>query len=510
MVIAQAQDLSWTTWDEADGGNGHQYVVLTEPATWMEQLAAAEAEGGYLATVLSQEEQDFVMGLISAAEADPGPGDYYWFGLIQEEGATEPDGGWYWLSGEIIDETSYTNWAAIEPNNQGGEYLGAIHKGWGTWNDTGGAADLRAIIEREAPEPDTTPPDTSLDEPDPSVLPWGDGVSPVIVGGTVTDDVSGVASATVTVEDEYSELDGAHDVTGLLDDSGYFELNLDLSSEVRSDDADGRQYLIFLSAEDNAGNSALPISTKVLARADTAPPDTSLDEPDPSVLPPEPESTPVTVAGSVTDAESGVASATVAVIDEYAELSADYDVTESLDENGSFALTVELSSAVEPDDADGRTYEIVLTASDIAGNEADPVVALVTAPLPEDTTPPTVSLNSPEPSELPRRPIFRRKPVRISGTVVDDQSGVASATVSVEDEYDRCEPTRDVTGALDAEGNFETIVRLWAWVRGWDRDGREYEIKLTAVDNAGNVAEPDVVFVRSPHPWERWRNRWRR
>ena len=102
-VAAQSEELQWIKWDESGGGNGHEYAVLTAPASWTSQKALAEAEGGYLATVLSAEEQAFVMSVIGAAEAsERATSDYYWFGLFQDSAAAEPDEGWQWVTGEAL------------------------------------------------------------------------------------------------------------------------------------------------------------------------------------------------------------------------------------------------------------------------------------------------------------------------------------------------------------------------------------------------------------------------
>lgn len=353
---------------------------------------------------------------------------------------------------------------------------------------------------------DADAPDVTLNDPDPSVLPYT-GTASVLISGAVTDELSGVASATLTIDDEYGEADATYDVAQLLDDAGSFELTVDLSSEVAAGDADGRTYAVTLTAEDVVGNSATA-TKQVLARADTTPPATSLDEPEAPSDPSRGPLVPVTISGSATDAESGIAEVSLAVVDEYGELDAGYDVTDLLDDAGEFTTTIELSFEVRDGDADGRTYEIALTAADNAGNIADPVVVTLVASAGGDTAPPSVSLDRPRPPRLPLWPIFRPKRVWLSGTVTDEGSGVASAVISVKDEYGCCEPVRDVTGALKDDGRFRTAVYLWAWVKFRDWDGRQYEITLTAVDEAGNEAT-DTVGVHSPHPWARWRRWWR-
>ncbi|WP_422037132.1 caspase family protein [Roseibium sp.] len=132
---------------------GRLYVVLrndnSSPSlklTWEMASQLAQAAGGYLATVSSEAENDFIYTLFSK---DPkfvrerqgnmhGPG----FGLIQISRSTEPSGGWSWINGEDL---TFTNWAQGQPNNENGEehygeFFGAGRQKTGqsgpnTWND---------------------------------------------------------------------------------------------------------------------------------------------------------------------------------------------------------------------------------------------------------------------------------------------------------------------------------------------------------------------------------------
>ena len=56
-------------WPIASGGNGHLYeAILTDPVTWDDTQTAAEAAGGYLATITSPEENAFVFSLVDGNE----------------------------------------------------------------------------------------------------------------------------------------------------------------------------------------------------------------------------------------------------------------------------------------------------------------------------------------------------------------------------------------------------------------------------------------------------------
>ena len=61
--VAAAQP---TLWSPTVGGNGHSYEVRTEPAPlpWETARQAAEDAGGYLVTITSPAENDFLKSLI--------------------------------------------------------------------------------------------------------------------------------------------------------------------------------------------------------------------------------------------------------------------------------------------------------------------------------------------------------------------------------------------------------------------------------------------------------------
>jgi len=84
--------------------------------TWEDAQAAAEAQGGYLATLTSAEENDWLT-LTFAGNTIEGFRAYLdqcWLGGYQLPGSVEPDGGWAWVTGE---EWAFTNWWPTEPNN---------------------------------------------------------------------------------------------------------------------------------------------------------------------------------------------------------------------------------------------------------------------------------------------------------------------------------------------------------------------------------------------------------
>ena len=138
--LAVAAPVQWA-------GNDHYYEAVSVPAgvSWTEAAAAATGAGGYLATLTTSSENDFVFGLIDAPlywNQEPGGSNLGpWLGAYQTfDDGTMPDANWRWVTSEAFD---YTNWHAGEPNNFTGadeDYLS--FKCWGTdycrinqWND---------------------------------------------------------------------------------------------------------------------------------------------------------------------------------------------------------------------------------------------------------------------------------------------------------------------------------------------------------------------------------------
>lgn len=107
-------------WSIADGGNGHTYLAVAAPLgiTWVQANRAANLAGGYLVTINSAEEQEFVVQLVSDdkfwIEYTPGTSAGPWIGGYQLPGSIEPDGGWQWV---IYEPFAYTNWGQGKPDN---------------------------------------------------------------------------------------------------------------------------------------------------------------------------------------------------------------------------------------------------------------------------------------------------------------------------------------------------------------------------------------------------------
>ena len=122
-LLAVSAKATEAVWD----GNGHAYEAVYAPGmSWDNAQAECVARGGYLATATSAEENTFIESLF-----EDNPSFWYvdsydnalgpWLGGRQAPGAEEPDGGWYWVTGE---PWSYTDWSTNQPDNAfGGQEL---------------------------------------------------------------------------------------------------------------------------------------------------------------------------------------------------------------------------------------------------------------------------------------------------------------------------------------------------------------------------------------------------
>ncbi|MBI3702042.1 MAG: VCBS repeat-containing protein [Afipia sp.] len=123
---AAPTDPSWVL--DTDNGHYYRYVANAAGLTWTAAAVAAAADGGYLTTITSDSENNFVNSLIpSSAHA--------WLGGY---GPTATDtASWYWTSGpEQGAHFTYTNWNSGEPNGDiNFADAGLQINPDGTWND---------------------------------------------------------------------------------------------------------------------------------------------------------------------------------------------------------------------------------------------------------------------------------------------------------------------------------------------------------------------------------------
>lgn len=242
-----AHAYEWYTWP----GNGHSYAVIETPGTWDEQVAVAEAEGAYLVTITSFEENTF-LALTFGANWET-----FWTGGVRD-GA----GLWQWINGETMD---FTNWD-WEPSLRPDRNYVAFQSGVGTWFNAPGSWTYPAIMEKDeglGPR-DKNPPEIVLNPAYPSLL-WPPGRHPVSVTftGVARDAETRVARAWLVVVDSYGLYGGVYELTDRLDAYGCFTLTLLLEPWSHPRDSEGRVYTATLYAEDKAGNAAAPRSVWV-------------------------------------------------------------------------------------------------------------------------------------------------------------------------------------------------------------------------------------------------------
>lgn len=117
-----------------------------------------------------------------------------------------------------------------------------------------------------------------------------------------------------------------------------------------------------------------------------------------------------------------------------------------------------------------------------------------------DLTPPVIALSPPSDTLL--SPANGRSvPLTFTGSALDAGVGVASATLTVEDEYGALNQTIDLSGQLDpSTGDFRQSVTLVASCNNTDADGHQYRLTLNAADARNNVASPMTVTVTAGKP----------
>ena len=109
--------------------NGHSYYRSTGSAFWSTARSNCQAMGGYLVTITSAGENNFVFNTWPSG----------WIGLTDEVN----EGTWRWVTGETY---SYSNWNSGEPNNAGNEdYVQFVSNG--KWNDLPNNVSLPYVLE---------------------------------------------------------------------------------------------------------------------------------------------------------------------------------------------------------------------------------------------------------------------------------------------------------------------------------------------------------------------------
>ena len=164
--------------------NGHWYQIIRtwevdylndDGISWQDANSFSAELGGYLATVTSSAENEFIVSILDPSD------NWIWLGGYQDSGLVDTGGdnpatGWRWITGEAWE---YTNWARwdddyYEPNDwtenqdwyveDGSEnYLMMYNyysendgNQFGTWNDTDGTSKTIFIVEYDH-EPSPVP-----------------------------------------------------------------------------------------------------------------------------------------------------------------------------------------------------------------------------------------------------------------------------------------------------------------------------------------------------------------
>lgn len=137
-------------WNSGSGANDHWYdVVLLNPVlTWEDAADKAIWAGGYLATITSEEENNFVSSLLTGNSNST----RYWLGGYQSDDSDTA--AWKWVNGETWN---YVNWATGEPNNAlvNGERQNYLHY-WpinGQWDDMENGRYMAGYILEKEPVP---------------------------------------------------------------------------------------------------------------------------------------------------------------------------------------------------------------------------------------------------------------------------------------------------------------------------------------------------------------------
>ena len=138
---------------------GHTYTYHVTGADFATANANAAGKGGYLATVTSQGEQDFLHTLTNGVTTYLGGTDAGSEGLWHWIGGPEAGPTFYSTSNAPTDLT-YSFWNPGEPNDFGGE--NALLINWdgnnGSWNDIAASAVYGYVVEFSGgavPEPAT-------------------------------------------------------------------------------------------------------------------------------------------------------------------------------------------------------------------------------------------------------------------------------------------------------------------------------------------------------------------
>ncbi|NTW95279.1 MAG: hypothetical protein HGB31_01500 [Erysipelotrichaceae bacterium] len=154
---------------EVAPGEYHYYEYISDGLYWSEALAAAEShtfEGmtGYLATVMSAEENNFISTKLGQNAWLGGTDDYSYIndaaGSEIYADQDESEGNWYWVTGPekgqmfsegnynpVVVSGMYQSFADEEPNNSGSEHYLEIYVDDQAWNDLSDDNEFGYVVE---------------------------------------------------------------------------------------------------------------------------------------------------------------------------------------------------------------------------------------------------------------------------------------------------------------------------------------------------------------------------
>lgn len=168
--IASAVPVQWTS---ASGGNDHWYEAVDAAVgsnyTWDQAFTDASSRSyngmtGYLATVTSQAEQNFLFSQFPNAQAWLGGSDSGLEGTWKWMGGPEA-GQTFYVEGQPGSQPGYSYWYGGEPNNAYGteNHLVFNWDSQGRWNDfTGNWGLSRYIVEYSSDQTGSVPEPATL------------------------------------------------------------------------------------------------------------------------------------------------------------------------------------------------------------------------------------------------------------------------------------------------------------------------------------------------------------
>ena len=122
--------VSWHSFDDKC------YKLLDEPLTWFDANKTCNEDGGNLASIQTDEENNFIFELAGENPVSLGGNDL------------DTEGTWTWSDEREWGE--FINWGENEPNNIEGEHCIEIRHFNGRWNDYNCGQKLKAVCKKES------------------------------------------------------------------------------------------------------------------------------------------------------------------------------------------------------------------------------------------------------------------------------------------------------------------------------------------------------------------------